>query len=236
MQSRSSTIIGAGIAVALLGALMVFAYARSVEGKATPAAGVPAFVVTTDVPAGTRWEDVLGSLKEAKVPPALRPATAVSSTDQLAGRIAVRPISSGEILTRTQFGATAAVPAGGLEIPPGHNAITVSLPVPQGVGRYAQPGDLVNVFVTFKGEGTPNSTKLLLSNVQVLSAQPAGIPAAASKGQAAGGDVVLTLALNPDAAEKLIFAKENGSLWFGLVYPGDPPASTGGRNYSTVLK
>jgi hypothetical protein len=50
-----------------------------------------------------------------------------------------------------------------------------------------------------------------------------------------GGESLLTLALTPDQAEKVIFAKENGALWFGLVRPGDAPATTGGRTAQNVL-
>jgi Flp pilus assembly protein CpaB len=167
------------------------------------------------------------------VPTSLQPDNAVTSPAQMAGRTSVRGISKGEVVTTAQFGGVKSAPGAGLEIPPGHNAVTMSISPPQGVVHYVQKGDLVNIYVTMKqGEGTV--TKLLLSNVQVLANQPAS--AQSTEGVVGGGgEVILTLALTPDQAERVIFSKENGSLWFGLVRPGDAPASTGGRNIQNVL-
>lgn len=236
MYTRSRTIIAAGIAAALLGTLLVMAYARS----ANRSAGGPtrsALVASKDLPAGTRWEDMKGSLVTRGVPSELRPATAVDGDTMLDGRRSVRAIAKGEVVTSTQFGATDAAPAGGLEIPAGHNALSLSMPVPQGVGRYPQAGDLVNMYVTLKrqGDGVGGGrtiTKLLLSNVQVLATRPAG----ATERTASQGDVLLTLALTPQQSEKVVFSKENGSLWFALVHPGDKKATTSGRTFEDVLR
>ncbi len=232
MKTRSNTIIGVGVVIAILGALLVFTYARGVEGRTAAAPGVEAWVAAEDLPAGTRWEDAASRMRQETVPASLRPEAAVHDGNRPVGRTSVRAVATGEVLTTTQFGAAASAPAGGLEIPPGHNGITINLPVPQGGARYAQPGDLVNVYVTFKG-GAGNGepvTKLLLSNVQVLQNRPAG-----TNGEQAGGEILLTMALTPDAAERVIFARETGSLWIGLVRPGDELATTGGRTFGTVL-
>src|SRR6184192_353740 len=51
MKSRSTTIIGAGVAVAVLGAALVFLYAHNLQGAASAATGnnVGAYVVTTAI-------------------------------------------------------------------------------------------------------------------------------------------------------------------------------------------
>ncbi len=231
-QTRSRTIVIAGVIVALLGAVMVFVYARSVTGRIGGEATVSSFVATKNIPAGTKWEAATALMTRRSVPTSLQPDNAVTSSAQMAGRTSVRAISKGEVVTTAQFGGATSAPGAGLEIPPSHNAVTMSISPPQGVVHYVQKGDLVNIYVTMKqGDGTV--TKLLLSNVQVLSNRPA---ADASDGQVAGGsEVILTLALTPDQAERVIFSKENGSLWFGLVRPGDAPATTGGRNAQNVL-
>lgn len=232
-QTRSRTIVIAGVVVALLGAVMVFAYAKSVTGRIGGEATVSSYVATRNIPAGTKWEAAAASMTRRAVPTSLKPDNAVTSAAQLAGRTSVRAISKGEVVTTAQFGGVKAAPGAGLEIPPNHNAVTMSITPPQGVVHYVQKGDLVNIYVTMKQpEGA--KTKLLLSNVQVLANQPA--TAQASEGVVGGGaEVILTLALTPDQAERVIFSKENGSLWFGLVRPGDPPATTGGRTEQNVL-
>lgn len=231
MQTKPRTFVVAGVAVALLGAVMVFVYVRSVTGRVGGEAAVSAFVASRDIAAGTKWESAASSIARRSVPASLRPASAVTTPDQLVGRTSVRSIAKGEVVTTSHFGRSADAPGAGLQIPPGHNAVTMNMAPPQGVAHYAQPSDLVNVYVTINATGT-ETTKLLLSNVQVLANRSAG---AQNQQGVSSGEVVLTLALTPADAEKVIFAKENGSLWFGLVRPGDQPATTGGRTAQNVL-
>jgi pilus assembly protein CpaB len=237
-QTRSRTLVVAGVAVALIGAIAVFAYAKGVTGRVAGEPGVPAFVASRDIPAGTKWEDASSGLTKRNVPASLRPASYVSSPEQLTGRTSVRAIAKGEVLTKSHFGKSASAPAAGLQIPPGHNAVTMNMGTPQGVAHYVQAGDLVNIYVTIKGTpAAPTITKLLLPNVQVLANRSATAQERAGSAASAtsSGEMLLTLALTPDQAEKTIFSRENGSLWFGLVHPGDAPAATGGRTAATVL-
>lgn len=241
MSKRSSGVVVGGIIVALLGMVLVFTYAGRVRaGAGVSGAAGTAYVATNDIPAGTRWEDMVGALKKKDVPADVRPATAVATTTQLNGKAAIRGIAKGEIVTTTQFNTSS---SGGLDIPAGQNAVTINLGVPQAVARYIQPGADTNVYVTYKGLPTAGNpadaviTKLLLSNVKVLANQPMQAPTAeAAEGAAPqGSEILLTLALTPDQAERLIFAKENGSLWLGLVHPGDAPVTSGGRTFKTAL-
>jgi Flp pilus assembly protein CpaB len=81
-------------------------------------------------------------------------------------------------------------------------------------------------------------TKLLLSNIKVLANEPMQTPSeetAEAAAPAQGGEIMITLSLTPAQAEQLIFAKENGSVWLGLVHPGDAPVTSGGRTYKTAL-
>lgn len=242
MNKRSSGVVVAGIVVALLGMVLVFTYAGRVRaGAGVSGAAGTAYVATNDIPAGTRWEDMVGALKKKDVPADVRPATAVATTSQLNGKAAIRSIAKGEIVTTSQFNTSS---SGGLDIPAGKNAVTVNLTVPQAVARYIQPGADANVYVSYKGlptAGNPadaNITKLLLSNIKVLANQPMQAPTAEAADAAAanqGNEVLLTLSLSPDEAEKLIFAKENGALHLGLVRPGDAPVTSAGRTFKTAL-
>jgi pilus assembly protein CpaB len=239
MNKRSNAIVVGGVLVAMLGMLLVFVYARSVKAEAGLTAGGTAFVATTDIPVGTRWEDMSSVVKRESIDGDRRPANAVANHSQLNGRTSARAISKGEVVTTNQFNASA---SGGLDIPAGQNAITINLSIPAGVGRYVQTGSTTNVYVTFKGLPGTNPqesvlTKLLLTNIKVLANRPA-VPAGEenpSSTNVGAGDVLLTLAVTPEQSEKLIFAKENGSLWFGLINPGDAPVTTTGRTYRSAL-
>ncbi|HEX2180409.1 MAG TPA: Flp pilus assembly protein CpaB, partial [Actinomycetota bacterium] len=220
MNKRSNGVVVGGIIVALLGMVLVFTYAGRVRaGAGVSGAAGTAYVATNDIPAGTRWEDMVGALKKRDVPADVRPATAVTTTNQLEGKSSIQSIAKGTIVTTTQFNTSS---SGGLDIPAGQNAVTVNLGVPQAVARYIQPGAETNVYVTYKGLPTaPNAadgtvTKLLLSNVKVLANQPLLTQSEETADAASApttGEILLTMALTPDQAEKLIFAKENGSLW-----------------------
>jgi len=243
-NKRSGTVVAGGIAVALLGMLLVFVYAGRVKAGAGVSGGSgTAFVATTDIPMGTRWEDMTGALERKNVPADVRPVTAVNTENQLNGKSTIQGIAKGQIITTSQFNVSS---SGGLDIPAGQNAVTINLGTPQGVARYIQPGAETNVYVTYKnlpGVNNPadaSVTKLVLSNIKVLANQiklPTEEEAAAAQaaGQAPTAEILLTVAVTPDQAEKLIFAKENGSVWLGLVNPGDAPVASGGRTFRTAL-
>ena len=231
-QARSRTIVLAGALVALLGVVMVLAYARNATGGSGGGATVAAFVATRDIAAGTAWESAASSVAQRSVPESLRPVGALSGPGDVTGRKAVRRITKGEVVMAADFGKVEAAPGAGLQIPTGFNAVTMNLAPPQGVAHYAQPGDLVNIYVTLKSPTGEEMTKLLLPNVQVLANRSA---TAQQSNTSPSGEVLLSLALTPVQSEQVIFAKENGSLWFGLVHPGDKPATTGGRTSQNVL-
>jgi len=47
-------------------------------------------------------------------------------------------------------------------------------------------------------------------------------------------DVFFTLALSPQDAEKVIFAQTYEALWYGLVHPGDGPATSAGQTFKSL--
>jgi len=246
MQSRSTTIIGAGVAVALLGALMVFVYAHNLRGSAGASGGssVGAYVVTAPITAGTAGTGLTGLIKVTSVPTAARPADAVGALSQLSGLVSLRRLEPGEVLSTSQFG-TAGTPStdtSGLAIPAGMNAITVNVPIPQDVAGYVSPGDKVNMYMTSKDipnevAGSPGgaAARLLLSNVTVLSTVVEGTPAAVTPVPATGPEY-FTLALSPTDTEKVIYAETFEQVWFALVHPGDPNAVTSGQAATTLFK
>ena len=235
MKSRSTTIIGAGVAVAILGAALVFLYAHNLQGSASAATGnnVGAYVVTTAIPQGTKGTSVATYVKGLAVPAAARPADALTSISQIANLQALRTINVGEVIATSQFGAAGTLNAStnGLTIPGGKNAITVTSPVPQAVAGFVSAGDLVNIYMTTKSGD--QGARLLLSNVTVLAVVPANTPKAAPAPLTT--DVFFTLALSPQEAEKVIFAQTYEALWYGLVHPGDGPATSAGQTVKSLF-
>ncbi|HWD09256.1 MAG TPA: Flp pilus assembly protein CpaB [Actinomycetota bacterium] len=231
MQSRSTVIIGAGVAVALLGAILVFVYAHNLQGSAgaSNAPGEASFVVTTAIPVGTQSSAISGDVKQVGVQASARPADAITSINQISGLVALRPLEVGEVVTTSDFG-TAGTPStntSGLAIPAGDDAISVNVSLPQDAAGYVSPGDQIDIYVSSKDLGNANAVRLMLANVTVLATVVEGTPTAAAPA-AASGPETWTLALSPVDATKVIFAESFESVWFGLVHPGNPPAPSAG--------
>jgi pilus assembly protein CpaB len=244
-MKRSKIVVAGGGVLAVLGMLLAYMYTAG-AGKAAESATVPggetaeAYVATADLTIGTVWEDLAGVVEKRPVPVSLRPPGAITDPDQVRGKTLVRSMARGEVLTTVQFNPTGAE---SLKIPNGQRALTLSLPAPQGVADYIQPGAKADIFVTFKGlPGATNPvdatlTQLLLSNVTVLANRRALPAEALAEGAPPpdGGDILLTFAVTVEQAEKIIFAKENGALWLTLMNPEDPPGVGAGRTYRTAL-
>ena len=231
--------------MAVLGMLLAYLYTSSAKKGTTAEAAADdqttatAYVAKSDLTVGTVWEDMAEMVEKRRVPMSLRPPQAITDPAQVKGKTLVRSMSQGEVLTTVQFNSTGAE---SLKIPDGQRALTISVPLPQGVGDYIQPGSKADIFVTFKGMPAPNPadatlTQLLLSDVTVLANRRALSAAARAEGAppAESGDILLTLAVTVEQAEKIIFAKENGAIWMTLMNPGDPAAVGTGRTYRTAL-
>ena len=230
--------------MAVLGMLLAYLYTSNARKGATAEAAVDdqtatAYVAKSDLTVGTVWEEMADLVEKRRVPVSLRPPQALTDPDQVKGKTLVRSMSQGEILTTVQFNSSGAE---SLKIPEGQRALTISVPLPQGVGDYIQPGSKADIFVTFKGMPAPNPadatlTQLLLSDVTVLANRRALSAAARAEGAppAESGDILLTLAVTVEQAEKIIFAKENGAIWMTLMNPGDPAGVGTGRTYRTAL-
>lgn len=244
MKRSRVVVIGGGV-LAVLGMLLSYVYTAGASkgDSAEPVAGAEtasAYVATSDLTVGTVWEDLGDLVQKRQVPLTLRPPQAISDESQVKGKTLVRSMTKGEILTTVQFNSDGAE---SLKIPKGMRALTISVPVPQGVGDYIQPGSKADIFVTFKGlPGVSTAedatlTQLLLSDITVLANRRALSAAAQAEGTPPEftGEVLLTLAVNVDQAEKIIFAKENGALWLTLMNPGDPAGVGTGRTYRTAL-
>ena len=116
-----------------------------------------------------------------------------------------------------------------VKIPNGKEALEVQVPAVQGLAGFTKVGDRVNVYGTFKDK-QPNSSvkgpplaKLVLSNVEVLSAVNGG------------ANITYVLAVNPNEAEQIIYLSAFEGIWMTLVRDGAPAVGgTSGHNASNV--
>jgi Flp pilus assembly protein CpaB len=117
-------------------------------------------------------------------------------------------------------------------IPKGKQAVQVELPSVPGLGGYAKPGDLVNIYATVRNQ-QPTSrlktpfVKLVLQNVKVLDVHAAGV--------AGGGNATYLLALDTNEAETVIFYAKYESMWLTLAATDQKPLTSAGHSYQNIL-
>lgn len=215
MSRRPRHLLALGLALGLLGAALVLVAARS----SAPAGGptVEVWAATRDLPAGTPGAEVVAALEARSLPAAYARPGAVTGPVTAEGRYLTAPLAAGDTLTDGAL-AAAGDTRGRLPVPTGMEAVAVAATADGAAGRYAAPGDTVNVYATFSADG--GLTRRILSGATVLATEVHG------GDRGTGGAVVHLLAVTPEQAPRLVFGQELGSLRLSLV-PAGQTAPTG---------
>jgi pilus assembly protein CpaB len=186
---------------------------RSGETTEVPMATVVA--ADLDVPFGTKVSE--RHLKVLNMPAEFVPAGSFSSIAEVVDRVAMQPIVAGEILMRERFtesedGSTLAAMVGQKM-----RAFTVRVDVVIGVGGFLLPGNRVDVLAARRESGQRATADTILRDVKVLAVDQT---AATDKNEPVIVRAV-TLEVNPEQAEILVKAKEEGSIQLTLRNPLD---------------
>ena len=225
------------VLLAALATAAVVVYVRGVKQQSANASGmVKVIVAKGDVPAGASLNDLIasGAFVTKSVPRNLIVQGAVTSVAQLRGKTAAQPILAGEqISTSRLMGATASLGGGVLGIPAGYVAVSLALPVPAEAGGVVARGDHVVVYASYAASGTDQQdvTVVLVPDVRVLKAQQPATTRGLGGSSSSNTTAILTLALRPADAQRLVFAQENGSVWLGLLPPGQAGTAEGPVTY-----
>lgn len=214
--------MGMAVTVGVIAALgLGFALWRSTS--ASPAlAGDAArvWVATEDAPAGIpARQAVEGALRQAVPLNVVPPRVLADAPPE--GSVTARPLLAGQILTERDFAAK--VPPA-LRVPPGHVAVAVDLPDAARVGRFVQPGSLVRMFgLADRAVGNVILERVLVlargATTQGHSAGPTpqsddGLSAASGE---AASDGIITVAVRPADASRVLAAAARGELALGLL-------------------
>jgi pilus assembly protein CpaB len=234
------------VALALAATVALVAYAGSADRRAMRAQQpVLVYVARARIAAGTSGEDAQnrGLIERVALPRRAVVAGAVSSLEQLGGRVAAVDILPGEQLLAARWaGRGEAAGRRLLPIPNGHQAVSISLDPTRQVSGFVTPGDRVSVLVSLslpRGDRAQRTTRFLLQDVQVLAvgATAQANPAAQGGGRLGQGQTqgrgqslsTVTLAVAPREVERVVFAAENGSLYLSLLPPGQRPVPSRAR-------
>jgi pilus assembly protein CpaB len=208
---RRQKLIGiiASVLLAAVGTGLLVAYVRSAENRALKGEKtVDVLVVSATIPKGTKAEDITGNLRMEQIPVKVATSGALTSTSPLAGKVAAVDLLPGEQLVSTRFTSPAEVQgiAGNLL------QVTIALEPVRALGGQIRKGDSVGVTVSFD---EPETTHLFLHKIKVTDVRTidgAAVTTAAS-GPAPATPLLITLAVDAPAVEKVVFAAENGKLW-----------------------
>jgi pilus assembly protein CpaB len=227
----------------LLAAYLSWSYVRGAGEGARAANLVPVVVAAQDIPVRTQVTAQMLELKQ--VPADARHAKALTSLDQLNGKVTNLPIAAGEQVLSTKFFARKEDSGLAFRVPPGRRAVSVNVNEVISTGGLIVPGDFVDVIAIFTAEGAngqqggqavSDSAGIILQNIEVLAvAQSIQGPAAetpnnglasvtgGSKPADARQEAVArpnarttTLAVTPEEAQKLILAEEKGKIRLAL--------------------
>lgn len=210
-MTRPSTVtIVSVLALLIAGTASFLVYNFLKKQTGTQSQGVAIVAAATDIAIGTKLE--AAHLKLANWPKESLAPGYHSDLKTLSGRVAVRPMSAGDVITESKLMPQNAAATGGIMtyiVPQGHRAVTVAVNEVAGVAGFITPGSRVDIVLTTPRPGAAdmeeNISKIILQNVPVL---------ASGQGteQKEGKPVIVptvTLDLTPEDAEKVIVGVGN---------------------------
>ena len=210
-MARKVLLVVASLTLVIAGAALYLSMTKSTASASGGTATV--YISTADLGPGTRGSTLTDvQVQRVQVATSLVPPNALTNINQVANLQTSVPIFKGQILMARMFSPTATT--GGLSIPPGTNAITLTLSDPGRVAGFVQPGSKVVVYQVGSGT-TPGS--VALREAQVIAVGPTtangknGDGAVSNKGVPTA---LITFALTPVDSIKVVGRED---LYLGLL-------------------
>jgi pilus assembly protein CpaB len=233
-NTRTLVVLAVAVLMAALASFGVFLTVRSMPVREVEIARAQAVVAARPLSVGTMITK--DDVKIVPWPAANQVPGSFTEIDKVVNRGVIVATAENEPLTE---GKLAAVGSGaGLPptIPEGMRAISVKVNEIIGVAGFVIPGTRVDVMVTVKGLDQKTQTRVVLSNVTVLTAGTRYDQERATKEGKPIPTSVVTLLLTPTDAEKMTLAAEEGRVMLALRNPLDTaPTQTPGAKLSALL-
>ena len=234
MNRRNRTVLVLLVAVAVASGASYFVYravssipVREVEVKSYYVA-----VASKPLPVGTMVRE--SDVKLVPWPASSPVAGGYSKVEEVVNRGVIASVVEHEPLTATKLSSVEA----GAGLPPtiatGMRAISVKVNEVIGVAGFVVPGTRVDVVVTI-GKRDDSMSRVIVSNVQVLTAGTKFDQDQAKDGKPVPSSVV-TLLVTPTDAERIALASTEGSIMLALRNPLDSaPTDTKGTRLAALL-
>jgi pilus assembly protein CpaB len=236
LSSRRTLILIGAIVLGIVAALLLFNYVRGIEDRANDnARRVDVFTAQQDILRGTPAETATsdGAISESQIPQEFRPASAITTPDEIARKVALFDIPANSVIVRGMFVDPAQTQISFRQRlrNPEHVAITVSVDDVRGVAGFLVPGDEVNIMVfqdTEGAEGDAGDTavfnsvaRYLYQKVQILAVGQSTLLAPGEQtetdGETQTGSGLITFNVPPVAAQYIASAQNAGGMYLSLV-------------------
>ncbi len=226
-MDRRRILLVVAVVVAMLGTALVFLYVRGADARAEDRFDtVNVLRAVAPIEQGETIDDAQANGKLALEPVAqdyLLPGYQ-TSVEALSGSVALVPILPGEQIVADKFGSVRSGPrTGGLIIPKGMLAISVSLTDTGRVAGFVNPGTRVAIFLNGVDASGQNFTRLLLEDVGVIAVgsttttQTTTTTAEGTQTTEQLPRTLMTLALEQGDAEKVLLSQTTGELAFAVL-------------------
>ena len=245
-MGRRTILLTVAIVIAALGTALVFMYVRSADDRALEGQQqVQVLFATSEIPVGQSAQDAAnnGSLVLRTVAQNSVAEGALSDIDPIAQQVALTTIFPGQQLVTAAFGDATGLSS--IPIPEDKMALSLQLGDPERVAGFLSAGSEVAVFATLPNpsdnanDANAQRTQLLVPRVQVITVgnvQPVQQTTTDENGQQNTEEIpraIVTLAVDQKQAQQLIWASQNGTLYFTLLTENSkvgPMAPTTGTN------
>lgn len=216
MDKRGLIFIVLALVMASMAAAGVYLYLKTVPGaEAGAPVTSPVVVASSDLTFGTMLKEE--HLKVVDFPKGAVPAGSYSSVDSVLSQTTKVFVVAGEPVLASKLSAI----GGGLSVrvPADMRAMSLKVNEVTGVSGFVLPGDRVDILVTIdNAAGSMNAvTNTILQDLEVLAA---GVKTETKNNQNVTVQTV-TVLVNPDGAEKLALAVDQGSVHLSLRNPVD---------------
>lgn len=223
-RRRLLAIVGA-VLLTLFGTVVLIAYVNAAERRAQKGAEfVGVLVAAKEIPAGTPAADLADRIERREVTGATRPEDAITSLDDLRGKVTLDRILKDMPIVARQFGDRATAQGSGESgVEEGHEIVTIGLDPQRALGGEVAEGDRVGVIVSLDDPATdPGDAASSETTTSGDGATTAMVLAGVRVSDVAGvdpesGDAANTLMVSFDVdqsdAERMVFGAEYGRIW-----------------------
>jgi pilus assembly protein CpaB len=233
-NTRTLIVLVVAVLMASIAAYGVYLAEKSRPVKEVEVARIQAVVATHALSVGTLVTK--DDLKLVPWPAASPVPGSFTEVEKALNRGVIVAVSENEPLTEAKLapiGAGAGLPP---TITEGMRALSVKVNEVIGVAGFVIPGTRVDVLVTVKRPDGTSQSRVVLSNVQVLTAGTRYDQERATKEGKPIPTSVVTLLLTPEDAEKMTLSSEEGRVMLALRNPLDvAPTKTDGARMTALL-